>query len=296
MSPPITLVVGRASSPSPRSPLATFYVHAELLTNTSNFFRAAFDNHLGQAGFTEASTLVMRLPEERPEDISYLLQWIYRSGYSIALYHHLVDPALAAMESYNRERAVVLKAERHGDISELIGDRPGPPAFGPLVRLWLLAERLSCDKRLKVDICRRVREVGKTAVAVPGRDDVWRLWEGMPNLALKGVALESKSEGALLKGHNDATDGESGSGEEYDLKTVVLDMYADMKGWRVFEESTTASEDEEGYDWHPLFMRDLVVHLLRDKATRKVAVRTSPSTCLGGKGEQGGKAKGTSEV
>jgi BTB/POZ domain len=146
LSPPIALIVGGPQSHKQQ----TFYVHADLLTSLSPFFRAAFDNHDDQTGFAESTTLTMRLPEERPEDVAFLLEWLYMKALrgvndAAALYHDLIDIPLQNMEKYKRERAVVQAAERHGDVSQLVIERPKPPAFGPLIRLHILADCLNID-------------------------------------------------------------------------------------------------------------------------------------------------------
>ena len=82
-SPPVTLLVGGPSSPSTELHPIPFYVHADLLTSVSSFFRAAFDTKSAHTAsnkgwsFAESQTRMMRLPEERPEDVAYLMQWVY---------------------------------------------------------------------------------------------------------------------------------------------------------------------------------------------------------------------------
>lgn len=210
----------------------------------------------------------MRLPEERAEDVLYLLQWLYSpkcfpAGQS--LYHELIDIPLRKMEEYKRERAMMQHAAKHGDISQLISPRPAPPAFGPLMRLYILADRLNLDGGLKGLLCERTKEVGLLASAVPGKEDVWRLWEALP----RRVDEAAQARGST----SDAEPRESGSlrrGQEEDLKAVVVEMYANMRGWLVFEE---VNENDEGFDWHPLFMKALVVRLLREKADMREATR-----------------------
>lgn len=270
-SQPITLIVGEPSSQSPHTSQTTFYVHADLLTSVSSFFRAAFDSHNSQAGFLEASTLTMRLPEQRPEDLAYLVRWLYcPKGIPTAqsLYHELVDIPLQKMEEYKRERAIVQHAEKHGDISQLISPRPSPPAFGPLIRLYILADQLSVHGGLNRAICTRVKEVGAAAAAVPSKEDLWRLWDGVPKPA-------SRADEGVKDLH--ANDGltQVKTGEE-DLKSVVLEMYANMRGWAVFED---VDEGEESFDWHPLFMRALVIRLLREKREMREGLRIKASKC-----------------
>ena len=75
-APPVTLLVGGLSSPSKEIKPVPFYVHEDVLTRMSAFFRAAFQ--LGShASFSEGVSRTMKLPEDRPEDFAYLLQWVY---------------------------------------------------------------------------------------------------------------------------------------------------------------------------------------------------------------------------
>lgn len=206
-SPPITLIVAGLSS---RSSHAIFYVHADLLISVSSFFRAAFDNHNSKAGFLEASTLTMRLPEQRVDDMAYLVQWLYApKGVPTVqtLHHDLIDLPLQQMEKYKQERAIVQLAEKHGDISQLVSPRPAPPAFGPLVRLYILADRLSVDGGLSSAICTRM----------DGNDD--------------------------------------------------------------------------DFDWHPLFMRALVIRLLRDKREVRKAPCIKTTKCKCGHDKTAGESK-----
>ena len=276
-SAPVTLLVGGPASPSREAEPVSFYVHADLLTSISPFFRAAFNSSSTDGckgyGFQESQTRTMTLPEERPDDIRYLLQWVYRkaamstmypstlsstsgpawpskpfcpirqsfsrgstgSGVSVeagphagALWHSLVDPPLHALRKYNAERLVVSKAAVHGDISQLTVPRPTPPAFGPLIRLWLLAERLGVLGGLSDDIVERVMVVARLGNCVPGREDVWLLWEGMEG-----------SEN--LRGK---------------LRELVLDQYIGMRCWGLFE------EEGENDPWHGGFLQDLVKRLM----------------------------------
>lgn len=281
-SPPITLIVGGPSSPSPQTPRTTFYVHADLLTSVSSFFRAAFDNHDSQAGFLEASTLTMRLPEQRAEDMAYLVQWLYfAKGIPTiqSLHHDLIDIPLQKMEAYKCERAIVQHAEKYGEISQLISPRPRPPAFGPLIRLYVLADRLGVHGGLKSAICTRVREVGNAAAAVPSKDDLWRLWDGVPKLlgrSREGWKATSFG-GAMVQGEE----------QEEDLKSVMLEMYANMRCWAVFEDVDVDERGEE-FHWHPLFMRALVVRLLREQRAVREAARSKELKCTCRDVEAGG--------
>ena len=280
-SPPIALLVGGPACPSRETEPVPFYVHADLLTRISPFFRAAFGLTSLSAtfgcngyGFQESQTRTMTLPEERPDDVRYLLQWVYwkavmstshaRAGphltspasslptasgksacplatsicqgsmatHTGALWHTLIDPPLHALSKYNAERLIVSKAAVHGDISQLTVPKPTPPAFGPLIRLWLLAERLDVRDGLRDEIVERVMEVARVGNCVPGREDVWLLWEGM-----------------------DGSENFRGK-----LRELVIDLYIGMRCWGLFE-----GEKECGGGqllWHGRFLQSLVRRLM----------------------------------
>jgi hypothetical protein len=292
--PPVTLLVGGPASPSRETEPVAFYVHADLLTSLSPFFRAAFGSSAptadtgacasspagSWAGFRESQTRTMALPEERPDDVRYLLQWLYwraavaplaavppatpslstskstspspsplkptcplvrhaGSGAG-ALYHPLIDPPLHALAKYTAERAIAAKAARHGDISQLIMPRPRPPVFGPLVRLWLLADRLDICGGLKDEVIEKVLEVSRVGNCVPGKEDVGVLWEG---------------------------GGSVGGGK---LTELVLDLYVGMRCCGVFSSDDDGGggggDGEEGSGgggrWHEAFLRELVRRLM----------------------------------
>ncbi|KAL2072721.1 hypothetical protein VTL71DRAFT_12064 [Oculimacula yallundae] len=67
-----------------------FTIHKALACDSVKFFKAAFEN-----GFAEAKDDIMELPEDKPETISLLVDWIYRrtipEGYTAAHVHTLFD-------------------------------------------------------------------------------------------------------------------------------------------------------------------------------------------------------------
>ena len=267
-SPPVRLLVGGPASPSPEQDPVALYVHADFLTSISPFFRAAFsssDSTAPNYGFKESQTRTMTLPEDRPDDIRFLLQWAYwraaglplqksssetqvpssasithyssacliqlAKQYSVAhgLWHVQIDPALTALHKYRHERALVAKAEVHGDISQLIMPRPTTPTFGPLVRLWLFAERYDVRGGLKDEICDRILEVSRFGNAVPGKEDVEMLWDGT-------FVIDGKA--------------------KMGLRALVLDLYVGMRCFGHFD-------GEEG-QWHKGFLIDLVRKLMSE--------------------------------
>lgn len=143
------------------------------------------------------------------------------------LHTQVTTRSLRLHSTYNHERQLVTAAKRHGNITQLLPSRPPPPAFGPLIRLYLFADKYQVGLGLKDLICDVVREVAEGCNAVPGRGDVEMLWEGLP-------------EGNVLSG----------------LKRLVVDMYVGMKTDRLLR-----GEGEEaggGGGWDEGFLRDLI--------------------------------------
>ena len=344
-APPIILLVGGPASPSKETQPVPFYIHENILTSISPFFRAAFELK-SQAGFSESISRTMKLPEDRPEDFAYLLQWVYwqlsnapfnavvfgqpsqldrkeDSGSSdLGLWHPSIDiplshyhayramkkadkvlttvvqkmsngaPYLSSVDAMDWHFALAQQGTQHvqsqpqaalphtlsNDVSRdnepVLADagsstsqqqqkpelqRPPPPAFGPLIRLYILADKYSLPESLKRDICSRVRDVGKEGRCMPDADDIALLWESL----LEDAGQDHVEGGAV------------------NLKDTVLGMYEalSMKSFRglffpaasASPESTRAEtgtgsqtrhvlvDDNQAWQWHPLFMRDLLV-------------------------------------
>ena len=303
----------------------------------------------------------MRLPEERPEDFAYMLQWVYwrlsnqhDRDFGAAgggLWHAGIDEPLEAYRLYREKRKIVRQADsvqkekegrqRYTGATSTIGaivsgmpvpqaqplppsqptqtqaaidtvtsndatpqnpeqastqpsksklTRPQPPAFGPLVRLYILADKYSLPTQLKQDICTRVRDAGREARCVPDADDVALLWDS----TLEHVSTSHSDE------------------EEPNLKAVVLTLYENL-GVRSFQglffgvASTSdsalpmengeamgagiaaqgvADEVGDGYEdawkWHPNFMRDLMHRMF-------AKVNEASITAANGKGDKAGE-------
>jgi BTB/POZ domain len=320
---PITLLVGGPDSPSKEDVPVAFYVHESVVTAVSPFFRAAFDLNL-RHGFSERMSRQMKLPEDRPEDFAFLLQWVYwkvsnevtgaEDAHACAgtgLRHPSIDLPLAEYNAYRErrraERSLVekVKEECHNPVHQLaLGlpfasangmqplqaqvpsdgateniesiesttdtlaekqrlRRPAPPAFGPLIRLYTLADKYILPPLLKRMICTRVRDVGREGRCVPDANDVALLWDSVVEEA--GVEERSRD--------ND------------NLKTAMLDMYAGLsvKSFKVLFLSTASKEDardgdgqggtptpeaDRAWQWHPVFMRDLMARMF-EKANGK---------------------------
>lgn len=143
--------------------------------------------------------------------------------------------------------------------------RPAPPPFGPLIRLYILADKYDIDgatilhsgqqyKGLRNQIVQRVKAIRRLANCVPDIKDVARLWTCVP------VDTEA----------------------EWGLKEAIVDMYAGLNHdafKRVFrverpqggQNGVGGVGDREGVtegqgradvgeqDWHPEFLKELLV-------------------------------------
>jgi hypothetical protein len=248
----------------------------------------------------------MPLPEDRPQDWAFALQWMYEEmsrcvpgGLTLTsarLYHAFVDRPLDQYLEYRKARQAYkdrVTTTTPASTSEASGEVPGsamsapvrppPPSFGPLVRLYILADKYDLPHALKLDICRRVEEVGRLGRCIPATWDVWNLWE---NVIEAPYGEDTAVEHAL---------------QQDNLKETILDMYRDlnMSSFRnLFFQSqakeATANDDLTGNDndaqnntkqtktqqgalgigktctddevcdsWHPVFMRDLMAKMHR---------------------------------
>ena len=281
-SPPVRLVVGGASSPSLEAEPVTFHIHADLLNNASAFFKAIFGGDVPGAsaegsGFLESQSRTVTLPEDRPEDIAYLLQYLSaRDLYSTnslpvpavaekaLLYHKLVDESLDFYVRWCDKRQAMKRAGTWRDwsarrqgapMSTETGPmyhltavhyqqvemyiRPPAPAFGPLFRLYILADKYDIQMDLRPSIIRRVQEVGRVGKCVPEREDLGLLWDGI---------LEHESVG---------------------LKRAVIEMWAGMSpknATRIFKPLVNGNLII-GEQWNQGFLLDLNVELFRRKPT-----------------------------
>ena len=209
----VTILVGGGRPPSLETSSVPFHAHSDLLTSLSPFFRAALAVNQGY-GFLESQTRVIRLPEERLEDVTFFLQWCYRRGLQPpssmrklkpgktcpvtrssglsggALWHPKIDIALGRILKCNPDKEPSKSTGRSRGVSPPLIQRSAPPAFGPLVRLYILADKFGIVE-LKDNICERVREASLQGNCVPCADDVWTLWEGTsPRAKLRELVLD----------------------------------------------------------------------------------------------------------
>ncbi len=150
------------------------------------------------------------------------------------LHSPLTTRSIRLHSAYKRERALLSAAARHGDITPLLPPRPPPPAFGPLIRLYIFADKYQVGLGLRDLICDVVGQMAQRCNAVPGCGDVATLWEGLPE----------EEEAEVLTG----------------LKSLVVDMYVGMKTEGLLQ----GQGQGRGQGWHELFLKDLVGALKRE--------------------------------
>jgi hypothetical protein len=273
----ISLVVGADGSHIGNPLPVILTAHEDLLTSISPFFMAALRrSHFG-GSFAEAHTGIIRLPDDRPDDISMLLHRAYwrtllekthslantstaatassnpavkATNPSVLLYHPSIDPSVHRYQRWKAEKHL-LKQTFGPSSPEVRGfkkqrKRPRPPAFGPLLRLYILADKYDVQGGLRADIVRRVEEVSREANCVPDREDVGMLWDGL----LEDV----------------------GCGEG--LKSAVLRLFVGLDGRSLrglFRDDGEGVGEEEYVGWHPGFMRDLLLAMFEAKESAVAA-------------------------
>ena len=156
----VTITVGPKRHP--------FYVHLESLCAVSPFFAAAFNQTYN---FAEASSATLNLPEARPEDFEYFVQWLYT-------------------HTLNHE--------------ELMGNHP---AYFRLLRLYILADALGVT-RLKNDIVDGIAAVADSSNSVITAEDTRTVYGEISDTSLLrqlvlDLFLWKKTEN-LIKTHPDS--------------------------------------------------------------------------------------------
>ena len=134
------------------------------------------------------------------------------------LHHHLIDPAL---DAYHRHRSSTQAIHDHAlafgstplEATQLRGPKPTPPAFGPLVRLYLFADRFDVAGDLRGGIYGRVEEV---AYGEGSSDATLEGWRGE---AGKHGAERSREEEEKKKKDHSSTDSDSDSIPPPDAET-----------------------------------------------------------------------------
>ncbi|KAF2859545.1 hypothetical protein K470DRAFT_300208 [Piedraia hortae CBS 480.64] len=226
-------------------PRTTFQIHKELLTSASPFFSAALNGN-----FTEGILQSVKLPEEKPEIFEWFLQWLYTGSLTVPVAGELA-PALVGLadnhHTHNRSIALppmgggylihrhalqqhqqqILQQEFQTRMDGELRNNQGSPKYFLLIDLFALSDRL-LTHQLSNLVLTTIARLSETTNSVPTPSDTWILY---------------------------GDDCNSGIRETSRLRTLVLDLFAYKKTDKLLE----THKDE----WHPRFLRELVVKLKR---------------------------------
>lgn len=223
------VVVGKANDRA--RPQTQYLIHKELLTAASPFFAAALNST-----FAEGLDQTVRLPEEKPESFEWFLQWLYTG--TLTTQPTNTDP-LANRHPGTPYRAATLPAlpsSAHGHhhhhlahptLHEIALDGDLRNTAGS-PKYFLLLDLYSLSDRLLTTplsnhILSTIARLSESTNSVPTPSDTWILYDTI----------------------RDTTP----------LRTLILDLFAYKKTDKLLE----THKD----DWHPRFLRDLVVKLKR---------------------------------
>lgn len=220
-----TVVVGETTNKS--RPQTQYLVHKELLTAASPFFAAALNST-----FAEGLDQVIRLPEEKPESFEWFLQWLYTGTLTVQpTTPDQVHARHANAHGYHATRThgpnTILPPPPHPALIDqhLDGDLRNS-AGSP--KYFLLLDLYALSDRLLTTplsnhILTTLARLSESTNSVPTPSDTWILYDTL----LPNSALQK----------------------------LVLDLFAYKKTDKLLE----THKD----DWHPRFLRDLVVKLKR---------------------------------
>ncbi|KAK5107166.1 hypothetical protein LTR62_001660 [Meristemomyces frigidus] len=225
---------GRSSS---SSAAVTYAVHKELLTSASPFFAAALNGT-----FAEGLEQVVRLPEEKAEIFDWFLQWLYTGSLSVATEHaglvaFTTNTSHSAYSSHSHPAYPAPDhhphhSSRHRDLLDLQTRTDGDlrnHAGSP--KYFLLLDLYALSDRLLASqlsnhILTTLARLSETTNSVPTPSDTFILYDTIR--------------------------------DNSPLRTLILDLFAYKKTDKLLE----THKDE----WHPRFLRDLVVKLKRPGA------------------------------
>lgn len=231
-----TIIVGSASSKG-HSP-TTYTIHKDLLTSASPFFAAALNST-----FAEGLDQTVRLPEEKPEIFEWFLWWLYTGAlaipYSPGCAHepqqqqHERQTTLQRLSNAGLASPVAQQYHaRHGTYHPLLthithSDGDLRNVHGSPKYFLLLDLYALSDKlltsRLSNHILDTMARLSELTNSVPTPSDTWILYDGIRDSA--------------------------------PMRRLALDLFAYKKTDKLLE----GHKD----DWHPRFLRDLVVKLKR---------------------------------
>ncbi|KAG8630019.1 hypothetical protein KVT40_001638 [Elsinoe batatas] len=285
-----TVIVGPAQ--------VKFLLHTELLVSVSPFFAAALQGH-----FAESSSQTVTLPEEKPEMFEWFVQWLYTGSLSTAGSTNCAppqdaDPAMGSRRSQEGPKRVQIQ-ESHSDGD--LRNSAGSPKYFLLIDLYALSDRLLTTS-MSNHIIDTVARLSETTNSVPTPSDTWLLYgDCCSYMSLHHCACSTRRNSILDNpATSDATTSapavvsdlpttapttapttvyiplhpshppsktakvphlcpipttNPGVRPSSPLRDLILDLFTYKKTDRLLQ----THKD----DWHPLFLRDLVVKMKR---------------------------------
>ncbi|GAM83284.1 hypothetical protein ANO11243_012700 [Dothideomycetidae sp. 11243] len=244
-------------------PLETKYmVHSQLLTAASPLFAAMLNGN-----FAEAEKRSVTLPEERPELFDWFVHWLYTGSLTNS---KDCSYGTASQVPYMPSTAEIKRKgslEPHHD-GEL-RNPAGMPKYFLLIDLYMLSDRL-LTTNLSNHIVDTFARMSEMTNSVPTPSDTWLLYgdcasfRGLHHCACRSNASVNSSKKrcrgepgmpAAIPCPRVTSIERPGIRATAPLRELILDLFTYKKTDRLLEEH----ED----DWHPLFMRDLLVRMKR---------------------------------
>ncbi|PNS21414.1 hypothetical protein CAC42_1193 [Sphaceloma murrayae] len=259
-----------------------FVLHTDLLVATSPFFAAALQGH-----FTESSSQTVTLPEEKPDIFEWFVQWLYTGSLMVAGPTNCAPPELEPSIGARRgqeptKRFHVHESHQDGDLR----NSQGSPKYFLLIDLYGLSDRILTTS-LSNHIIDTIARLSETTNSVPTPSDTWLLYgdccsfSGLHHCACstRRISTTTVLDTPITEMSVDSTDPRpitpanrlrapqpcpvptssstptAGIRPSSPLRDLILDLFTYKKTDRLL-----ASHKD---DWHPLFLRDLVVKLKR---------------------------------
>ncbi|KAF4556271.1 Hypothetical protein D9617_1g081470 [Elsinoe fawcettii] len=265
-----------------------FVLHTELLVSVSPFFAAALQGH-----FAESASQIVTLPEEKPDMFEWFVQWLYTGSLMVSGPTNCApppenDPAIGARRPQDpQKRYVPHESHQDGDLRNI----QGSPKYFLLIDLYGLSDRLLTTS-LSNHIIDTVARLSETTNSVPTPSDTWLLYgdccsysslhhcacSTRRNSAADPAAPQSsivdipatEPETTVYTPFNPSVPASkttktphscpySGSNAGIRPSSPLRDLILDLFTYKKTDRLLQTHKD----DWHPLFLRDLVVKMKR---------------------------------
>lgn len=247
-----------------------FVLHSHLLTSVSPFFAAALNG-----SFAESSSRTITLPDERPEIFEWFVQWLYSGTLRASTVPCSPTSSNTARLEYIT-KDVVSKGSLASDIA-MDGDlrnSAGMPKYFLLIDIYGLSDRLMTTA-LSNHIIDTVARLSETTNSVPTPSDTWLLYgdcssfSGLNHCSCRDNSLVASAAHCPSLAHRSSNPGLRTNAP---LRDLMLDLFV----YKKTDKLLSTHKD----DWHPLFIRDLVVRLKRpgrDTLARHCLIPWRPS-------------------